>query len=391
MAARKNMNLFVPKEGQVAEENEGENVIEDENIQNTEPEFRNTQFDINPSQKQIQQLVFDLSTERKGQKPLDFNFLQDQNEDNLNINMIDFRGDDADLNHKFMTEQSIQSFQRTILERLSTQEQSFVKWQKESLKSQGIKFSADFRDLYDSLAIGSDCVQINQISNNYTTQKIRFDLLSEKNWKKPDLKQDVNSDGLSIVDKIVKFQCKLNQRALSTIISAQFRLRGNSQFNILLRTTNLENEESSLLRFVKEGYGYDMRLYILLGRYDTTQMEYLFIKKCEVPLTKISEDHGISDYIDINCRAVDLGNDQLNLRAYINGNIQDAFKIKYKSSLIPIFDNFSIFMIGTGEDLAISRAFIEQVDRQAYMQKKDKNCTNSARCYCNLLQASFSG
>lgn len=86
-------------------------------------------------------------------------------------------------------------------------------------------------------------------------------------------------------------------------------MRGNSQFNIILRSTNLENEESCLLRFVKEGYGYDMRLYILLGRYDILHMEYLFIKKCEVPMMKISDDQAISDYLDVNCRIVDIGTD----------------------------------------------------------------------------------
>lgn len=72
-----------------------------------------------------------------------------------------------------------------------------------------------------------------------------------------------------------------------------------------------------------------MRAFILLGRYDKDHEEYLFIKKCEIPLIKISEEHAITDYLDVNCKIVDFGTDKINLKAHINENITNPFKITY--------------------------------------------------------------
>ena len=102
-----------------------------------------------------------------------------------------------------------------------------------------------------------------------------------------------------------------------------------------------------------------MRLFVLMGRYDIASNEYLFIKKCEIPQIKITEEHAITDYIDIQAKIVDIGTDQIHLKLHVNGVQKNPFKVQYKQCIVPNFEDFSVFIAGTGEDLALQKVIIE--------------------------------
>lgn len=107
-----------------------------------------------------------------------------------------------------------------------------------------------------------------------------------------------------------------------TKINVSFRLRGMSQFNLMLRSQNCANDEACLLRFVKEGYADDMKLFLLFGRLDVARSEFAFIKKCEVPLMPFSQEQTMSDYIDVRCKVVDMGNDEIQVKARANSEVK---------------------------------------------------------------------
>ena len=161
-----------------------------------------------------------------------------------------------------------------------------------------------------------------------------------------------------------------------------FILKDNAKFSYLLRASeNLNNQEAYIIQFFKEGHGSDQRLFLGIGKLVQDKKEFLFIKKCEIPILELKPYHINNDLISIRATIIDFGTDRMTISVQVNDN--KAFKLKYTDILLPSFDNFNIFAIGDGKNIFIKRICLELLDRIEYEHLGGKNEAGEyARCQC---------
>jgi hypothetical protein len=202
----------------------------------------------------------------------------------------------------------------------------------------------------------------------------------EENWEKC----QVEEAGLNILDKILKFEKKMNLRALGCKMNLSLKLSSSADINIILRSNErMDNEEAYIISYRKEGYGEYMRLFQCIGSINDAS-SFIYLKKTEIPLLSLDQETQKKDELNMRIEIFDYGDSNIKLKCYIGNNFMDKpFKISYNYLLKPYFYGFSPYLIGNNGPVFIKSISIELFDRkerEMHKLTKKKNMCNQCNC-----------
>ena len=278
---------------------------------------------------------------------------------------------------------------QTFLIKMQTQNENHNEWFKEDLKnlSFGVFFQINFLSNGEKLPKDLNKIEkepilldFNQIATKFFSNKFSFKVLNN-DWTPFDQKDEskITSNGFSMKQNILRINNPLNLRSLSCKVHIDLKIQGMSTFNILMRTfEKFDNEEAYIIQYRKEGFCESTRLYVLLGKIDKN--EFIFVKKCEIPLLSIPQQLASEDFLNIIAEVLDFGNDRIYIFTYLNDKLSKPFKLKYENLLIPVFENFQLYFMGNGDDTYIKSLLVEIFDRKDFFsEKENKNVCNKCK------------
>lgn len=143
---------------------------------------------------------------------------------------------------------------------------------------------------------------------------------------------------------------------------------------------NFDNDEAYIIQYRKEGYLDQTRFYISVGKRE--KGEFLFIKKCEIPILKPSAELLEEDNLNAMVEIMDFGDDKVYIYTWINDKIDKPFKLKYKNEIfVPFFEDFNIYLMGNDDYIFLKSILVELFDGNDYfLEKQRKPCHTCLNC-----------
>ena len=273
---------------------------------------------------------------------------------------------------------------KTIQLKMQKQNDNHTEWFKDDLKNQrlGIFFQGNFtpkdeKPISDQIKKEPEIIELNQIATKFISNKFSFKALNSE-WT-PFKQDNKATSGMSMKQNMLKINKSINLRSLSCKLQIELKMQGMSLFTILMRSLgSFDNDEAYIVQYRKEGFCESSRLYVLLGKVEKN--EFIFMKKCEIPLLSIPAQLTTDDILSIIVEIMDFGNDKIYIFSYMNDKMSKPFKLKYENLLIPMFEDFKIYMMGNGDETYIKSLLVEIFDRKDFFsEKENKNFCNKCK------------
>ena len=302
---------------------------------------------------------------------------------------------ESDIDDNIIKEKTDNSYigHKTLHLKVQTQNENHDEWFKEDQRRYGlgIFFYQNFTTVEEKnknlnkVEINNDekkkfGIELNQLATKYISNKFSMKILDNEWVNNEDyLQNKVSANGLNMKQTILRVSNSLNLRSLSCKIHIELKMQGVSMFTVLLRSLeNLMNEEAYIVQYRKEGFLESTRLYVLLGRIEKN--EFIFVKKCEIPLLSPSTLLSSEDLLNIVIEIMDFGNDKIHILTSVNDKLSKPFKLKYENLLVPLFENFKLFFMGNGDDTFIKTFMIEIFDsKDFFLEKENKTLCNKCK------------
>ena len=208
--------------------------------------------------------------------------------------------------------------------------------------------------------------------------------LQEKS--KENLKENPDFFGLNLENHVLKLKQTLNLRSLGLRIYLNFILSGEfSSIIVLLRSNErFDNEEAIFIQFLKEGFEFNQRLFVSIGKFSEKSKEFVYLKKCEIPIFEPKNEYSIKDLIEIKATIVDFGTDKLKLTIEIVENMKKNVFLNYSQIFIPFFEEFCLYVVGSGKKAILKKIFCEFLDRREWDEDIGYGPSWS-KCRCRLF------
>lgn len=296
-----------------------------------------------------------------------------------------FKEDSLQLSGRFASESLLKRSTLVVQSRLLFQTQNYPSWHREDSKKIGLIVNKDFMMKFDNKHSSKEpeFFEIKNVEFYQENNSIRFITNENEEWVQMNQK---TGKGITIKNEIIRINKKLNLRALGIRGFFSFALEGpESTLSVILRGgSKLSNEEVILVQFVKEGNEFNQRLFVLIGRLNENKTDFVYLKKCEIPLIEQKNNFLIQDKLDITCTIVDYGTDKIQLRVEVLDKSNKPLRLKYSELFIPYFEDFFLYVIGIGKAITLKKIVIEFFDRKEWENDSIVDFP-FAKCQCNIF------
>lgn len=295
--------------------------------------------------------------------------VESENESNYEENSQKEKTANSALNHE------------AIQEKTKIQKEKHNEWFEEDRNSVGMFLNKNFVPSSDKKAQDKSSLifEENQASSKFISNNFTWKILNN-DWKT--FEKELNPNyGISLKQTIIRLNNPMNLRSLSCKMQLVLKLKASSMVTIIMRSTeNFENEESYIIQYRKEGFSDFTRCYFLIGKRD--KAEYIFIKKCEIPILNPTLDLTADDILSLVIEIMDFGDDKIHIYNWIGDKMGKPFKLKYEGTLTPFFENFKIYFMGNSDESFLRSIMIELFDGyEFFMEKQNKHfCSKCRNC-----------
>lgn len=293
---------------------------------------------------------------------------------------------------RFASETLIKKTTQIQNERVLFQLKNYANWAADDNKRIGLIVNKDFTMKFENniSAKNFEIFEINSISLNREFNSVVFKAPEKEKWLP--LSEMWNgsfnneSAGIKLQNLVLKMAKSLNLRSLGFRTYMNFTLKGDgSTMGILLRCNEkINNEEAILIQFIKEGNNFNQRLFLTLGKLNENLKEFVYLKKCEIPIFDPKDEFSKNDIIEIKATIVDYGDDKLKINVELVENTKKPFKLKYSEMFIPYFDSFNLYVMGTGENAVLKKIVCEFFDRKEW-DNENSGFFSIGKCHCNIF------
>lgn len=299
-----------------------------------------------------------------------------------------FKEDSLQLSGRFASDFLIKHSSELLKDRVLLQSQNYSNWFRQDSKLIGLIVNKDFTTKFENSHIVKipEIFQIKKIKLNQENNSIGFEIDESEEWSAFNEKIDKSSKGVHLFNQIMKMNRKINLKCLGVRVFLQFSLEGpSSNLSVLLRSNQkISNEEVILVQFVKDGNEYNSRLFVLIGKLNENKREFVYLKKCEVPLIEQKENFVLEDKLEIKTTIVDFGNDKIQLHIEVEGKSNKPLKLKYSELCIPFFDDFFFYVVGNGDNTFVKKLILEFFDRKEWESDSTGDFT-FGKCHCKIF------
>lgn len=249
--------------------------------------------------------------------------------------------------------------------------------------------------------------------------------LDENQFKAIDPTKDLQQTkkGISLLKRAIKINRPMKLRALASRIDMKFTLQGNSFMKVLLRSTNMRNEETTFVHFSKEQVEMNeddklvegQKLFLLIGIIDPETESMVIVKKHEIPLYEFSEKKYLGEPLQVLTTIVDNGDGGLGIYIKLKGIEGRSVGLLFRDVMIPLFKDCNLYLYGGSratslmgsvadvrDDVILKMMKVDIVDREFTLQSvlaqseanykhllKDHELTQSTKCNnccnCSLI------
>ena len=294
---------------------------------------------------------------------------------------------------RYASETLLKKSTHLLNERVTFQLKNYSNWSIADSKQIGLIVNKNFTIKFENnISVKNiDIFEINGIVLNRENNSVSLRVSDNDKWVpmsemwSGSFKND--SLGFRLQNQIMKMNKTINLRSLGFRSYLNFILKGEgSTMSFLLRCNqNIDNDEAILIQFIKEGCNFNQRLYIAIGKLNENLKEFVFLKKCEIPIFDPKEDFLQSDLIEIKAKIVDYGDNKLKINVEVMENSNKPFKLKYFDMFIPYFDNFYLYVMGTGENAILKKMVCECFDRKEWDNDSGSGFFSIGKCNCKLF------
>ena len=301
---------------------------------------------------------------------------------------------------RFASENLLRKSIDLVTERITYQSKNYPVWLASDSKFIGLIASKDFTMKYEKNLKEIDIFHIKSLLLNLDVNTVKFKMNESDPWVplnalssldgsfsfSQDLTQK-EGNGLKLENQVLKLTKAVNLRCLGFRSCVNFMLKGRgSIISLLLRANEkIDNEEAIMIQFIKEGEQYNQRLYVTVGKLHENMKEFVYIKKCEIPIFEQNEEFVKDDIIEVKCNIVDYGNDKLKINIEVLEKQNKPFKLKYKELFIPYFEDFYVYIAGSGECAIIKKFICEFLDRKEWDTDSNSGNLPFGKCHCKLF------
>lgn len=292
---------------------------------------------------------------------------------------------------RFASESLLKHSSQLLSQKMSYQSVNYSLWSNNDTKLVGLIASRDFTKKFEKNPANFEIKKMSLICEN---NSVKMKINKEDNWVsinnlEPKYVLTDNLDfGLKLEDQIIKMNKPLNLRCLGFRASLNFILKDlGSSISLLLRSNeNISNEETILIQFMKEGNEINQRLFVAIGKLNENGKEFVYLKKCEIPIFNQKEEYIKKNLIEVNTHVIDYGSDKLKMVIEVVENSGKPFKLKYSDMFIPYFEDFYFYIIGNGNKTFVKKIICEFLDRKAWeTDSGDGGQHIFGKCHCKLF------
>jgi len=223
-------------------------------------------------------------------------------------------------------------------------------------------------DTYFDFTLPSDVSQAevfqvfpaNHIQEN--DQNVNDSPLAKKAWKVNDMNNIPQLSGCDLTQRVAKVLKPINIRSLAYTMNINFALCGESSLNIITRSKQ-DNEETTVIKFLKTGKGAEQRLFLYFGILDKKNKDVIYTKRTEIPVMLTDELQIKNNFLEVSCSIHDNGDQSLVVSGEINCSSKYHFKAKYEQ-IIPYFEDFNLYMYGEKDNVIVKKLRLKVIHRE---------------------------
>jgi len=263
---------------------------------------------------------------------------------------------------KFASQKQVDDLNLKSQSRLKEQKKKITGWLS---TDRDLTFDAYFDFTLPNDAEQAEVFQVFS-SSTQESEKNREELPLTKNaWKVNNLKNIHQLSGCDLTQRVAKVLKPINIRSRAFTININFVLCGESSLNIITRSKQ-DNEETTVIKFLKTGKGAEQRLFLYFGILDRKNKDVVYIKRTEVPIMLTDEVQIKNNFLEVSCSIHDNGDQFLIVSGEINGCSRYHFKAKYEQ-IIPYFEDFNLYMFGEKDNVIVKKLRLKLIHRERDM------------------------
>ena len=274
---------------------------------------------------------------------------------------------------KFASSLQIDIIKNMIQHRLLEQTHNQEKWAKLDKKLYTNCF-IDFLQTQNMEASSFGIFSCDRITDNVEGQ---LSVLEEE-WRAEKMNNIASVSGCDLTNRMCIINDPVNIRSKAFTLSLSFLLLGDSSLSIATRS-QLNNQETTIVRFMKTGLGEEQRLFLFFGILDKLTNEIVYTKRSEIPIIYLDEMTKRKNFVEINCTIHDNGDQFLTVNGDINCSSKNEFKVVHEQ-VIPYFQDFKIRMYGEKSTVIMKQIKLNTVERKDFAQQKEEKETLSKCC-----------
>ena len=285
-----------------------------------------------------------------------------------------------DVNHtkmQFASKDQVDDLSKRSMAKLREQKLKIQDWM-------NIDKSIDFDVFYDFTQTQTpqeqeDLFQVFKCDKNpHENDKLPQTPLSIGEWKVSELDNIREMSGCNLSQRMATLKSSINIRSKAFIMNANFILWGDSSLNFITRSKH-NNEETTVIKFLKSGSGPEQRLFLYFGILDKPNKSIKYTKRTEIPVILTEYNQIKKDFLEVSCSIHDNGDQFLIVSGEVNHSSKYHFKAKYEQ-IIPYFEDFNVYIYGEKQTVVLKKLRLKLIPRKDLGKIKAEKVMHSKCC-----------